>query len=77
MSKISYVVSRLRKMNYQNMFNTVEKISKKTKRSKLSIFNDMVYCGFKYQAGYSDYFLFQMYKMNKDERKTIINDNYY
>ena len=48
-------------MNYQKMFNTIKEISKETKKSKLFIFNDMVYCGFKYQAGYSDYKLYKMY----------------
>ena len=46
-------------MNYQKMFNTIKEISKETKKSKLFIFNDMVYCGFKYQAGYSDYKLYK------------------
>lgn len=72
MNKIKYVLNRIKKMNYQKMFNTIKEISKETKKSKLFIFNDMVYCGFKYQAGYSDYKLYKMYDMNKKERKTIV-----
>ena len=72
MNKIKYVLNRIKKMDYQKMFNTIKEISKETKKSKLFIFNDMVYCGFKYQAGYSDYKLYKMYDMNKKERKTIV-----
>ena len=36
------------------------------------IFFDIVYCGIKYQAGYIDYNLFEMYSMNKFERSTVI-----
>lgn len=72
MSKISYVLKRIRKMNYQKMFAAIKEISQETKKSKLFIFNDMIYCGFKYQAGYSDYKLYKMYNMNAPERKTII-----
>ena len=63
MSKISYVLKRIRKMNYQKMFAAIKEISQETKKSKLFIFNDMIYCGFKYQAGYSDYKLYKMYNM--------------
>lgn len=72
MNKIKYVLNRIKKMDYQKMFNTIKEISKETQKSKLFIFNDMVYCGFKSQAGYSDYKLYKMYDMNKKERKTIV-----
>ena len=47
MNKIKYVLNRIKKMNYQKMFNTIKEISKETKKSKIFNFNDMVYCGFK------------------------------
>ena len=72
MNKISYVIKRISKMDYQKMFKTIKDISKETKKSKLFILNDMIYCGFKYQAGYSDYKLYKMYNMNANERKTIV-----
>ena len=55
------------------MFKAIEEINKETGKSKFLIFNDIIYCGFKYQAGYSDYKLFKMYDMNNKERATRIN----
>lgn len=72
MGKINYLLKRIRKMNYKQMFKAIEEINKETGKSKFLIFNDIIYCGFKYQAGYSDYKLFKMYDMNNKERATII-----
>ena len=33
------------------MFKAIEEINKETGKSKFLIFNDIIYCGFKYQAG--------------------------
>ena len=32
----------------------------------------MIICGFKYEAGYMDYMLFEMYNLNSKQRKTIM-----
>lgn len=72
MRKIKYLVARIFKMNYKSFFTTINKISKKTKKNKFFVFCDIVYCGLKYQAGYCDYDLFEMYNLNKKQRKTII-----
>lgn len=72
MKKIKYLMKRILGMNYHDFFKTIEEVHKKTKKGKLFIFFDVIYCGIKYQAGYIDYNLFEMYKMNKFERSTII-----
>lgn len=72
MKKIIYVIKRIFSMNVKKMFEEIDKIHKKTNKNKISIFFDMIYCGFKYQAGYMDYQLFEMYNLNKSERKTIL-----
>lgn len=72
MRKIKYLFKRIFSMNYKGFLNTISDIHKKTKKSRLLIFFDVVYCGFKYQAGYIDYNLFEMYSMNKYERSTVI-----
>ena len=54
------------------MFETVNKVHKKNNKNRFLIFLDIVYCGIKYQAGYTDYYLFEMYNLNKKQRKTII-----
>jgi len=72
MKKIKYIIKRIFSMNFKNFFKTIDDVHKITKKSKIYLFFDIVFCGFKYQAGYMDYQLFEMYKMNKEERRTII-----
>lgn len=54
------------------MIRIAKSISKKTKKSFLSILIDMVRCGITYQAGYYDYQEFEFYNLNKEERKTYL-----
>lgn len=70
--KLKYILKRIKNMSYKNMLVVVDEISKKTGKNKILILIDVIYCGFKYQAGYMDYKLFEMYKMNKKERATIV-----
>lgn len=72
MGKVSYLVKRISKMNFSNMFKTIDLVHSKTNKNKIVIFFDIINCGIKYQAGYVDYNLYEMYNMNKDERKTVI-----
>lgn len=70
--KFSYVLRRVFSMNSRGMLEKVKEVSDKSGKSKLTVFFDMVYCGFKYQAGYMDYGLFEMYNLNKAQRKTVV-----
>ena len=72
MGKIGYLFKRITKMNYKQMFDTIDYIHKKTGKGKVGLFFDIVGCGLKYQAGYSDYKLYEMYDLNSKQRKTII-----
>jgi len=72
MSKVTYLMKRIGKMNFGNMFKTIDMVHEKNHKFKPFIFFDVVWCGLKYQAGYVDYYQFEMYKMNGKERKTII-----
>ena len=72
MHKIKFLIGRIIDLDYKNMFNIAKKISKKTKKNTLFILIDIIYCGFKYQAGYYDYLEFEFYNLNKEQRKTFI-----
>lgn len=72
MGKMTYLMKRIKNMNFGNMFKTVNDVHKRCGKPSFIIFFDMIGCGLKYQAGYMDYQLFEMYKMNSRERKTII-----
>lgn len=72
MSKLKYLFKRILKMNYKKFFDTINLVHKRSGKNRIVIFFDIIVCGFKYQAGYMDYNLFEMYKMNSKERKTVI-----
>jgi len=72
MGKLRYVLKRIKGMDYKKFFETVSFVHEKCGKPKIVIFFDMIGCGFKYQAGYMDYQLFEMYNMNASERRTII-----
>lgn len=72
MSKITYLIKRISKMNFGNFFKTINLVHQKNHKNRIFIFFDVIYCGLKYQAGYVDYNLFEMYKMNSKERATVV-----
>ena len=72
MEKIKFILKRLRRFSLSNMFKTAKKIAKKTRRNLIIILIDMVFCGFKYQAGYNDYLEFEFYLLNSKQRKTFL-----
>ena len=72
MKKLKYLFGRIKKMSMKNMFDTINEIHNKTNKSKLYLFFDMIMCAFKYQSGYVDYLLFEMWDLNSKERKTVL-----
>lgn len=80
MKKIKYLLKRIINMDFSYFFNTIKDINKKTNINTIKLFFDIIWCGFKYQAGYRDYYLFEFYNISKKDRKTIMtrgkNDKY-
>ena len=72
MKKIIYIFRCILHMDYKAMLNTVSVINRKSKKNRIILFFDMVYCGFKYGAGYKDYLLNEWWTLNKAQRKTFI-----
>ncbi len=72
MGKVKYLAKRILKMDFGNMFKTIGKVHEESGKNRIWLFFDCIYCGLKYQSGYIDYYQFQMYNMNRAERKTIV-----
>ena len=72
MSKFSYIIGRLGKLNYRAFVESAIYIKKKSGKAVLPVMADMVYCGAKYGAGYCDYRLFRFDELTREERKTYI-----
>lgn len=80
MKKLLYYIKRIFKMDYKQFFITLNKVHKRSKKSRIYLFFDMLYSSYKYLAGYTDYFLFYFENLNKKQRSTYItrgvNNNY-
>lgn len=72
MPSISYLFKRICSMNYKAMFDRVDIVKEKCDKSKFAIFNDMVWCGLRYGAGYVDYDVIGFYKLTSAQRKTML-----
>lgn len=66
------MIGRILKLDYAKMFKIAKSISKKAHKPRLYIMSDMIYCGFKYQAGYHDYQEFELYNVEKSKRDTYL-----
>lgn len=72
MSKIKYLYKRILSMDYSQFFNVLKTVKKRTKKTYLGLFIDIVYSGIKYQAGYVDYLDFELYNVPHNKRNTFI-----
>ncbi len=66
------LVGMIRKMNVKRMVAAAGKVAEESGRSTAGVLADMVWCGLRYQAGYSDYALFHMWSMTGAQRRTIL-----
>lgn len=67
-----YYIKRLFSMNYKKMFEIIDEVSKRSGKSKIFIFFDMIGCSIKYKSGYMDYYVFNFENIKSDKRKTFI-----
>jgi len=72
MSKITYLLSRVRRMDHGAMIRTAREVHKKTGRSTAWLLLDMMRCAKEYGAGYVDYRIAEMYRLTPEQRKTQI-----
>ncbi len=72
MSKITYLIQRVAKLNTKGLRDRLDQVHSQTGRSKAFILADMALCALRYEAGYIDYTIFGMYQMNHAQRKDIL-----
>lgn len=66
------MIKRAAKMDYGAMLSVANMLHKKTGKSRIWLLQDMVKCAAKYNAGYIDYKIAQMYRLNDAQRATQI-----
>ena len=72
MGRLGYFLNRLFKMDYKRMFSTIKDIRARSGKSYFSLLPDMLHCALKYNAGYMDYKIAEMWNLNDEQRKTVI-----
>ena len=72
MSRLTYFCKRLVKMDWQAMWKTTGLLKERSGKSRPWLMADMLQCAVKYNAGYVDYKIAQMYRLNDAQRKTVI-----
>ncbi|MEG2322088.1 MAG: sugar-transfer associated ATP-grasp domain-containing protein [Bacilli bacterium] len=72
MAKLNYITRVVSGMHYKQLFKTVAEIHNKSKKNSIFIFFDMIWCAFRYGAGYNDYKIFAFYNMKGKNRNTYV-----
>ena len=72
MSRLSYMLRRAAKMDYRAMLKTANMLHQKTGKSRVWLMADMAKCAAKYNAGYIDYKIAEMYRLSDAQRATQI-----
>ena len=72
MNRLQYFWNRAFKMNWGAMWKTTGLLKKRSGKSRLWLLQDMLRCALRYNAGYIDYKIAQMYRLNEEQRKTVI-----
>ena len=72
MGRLSFFLKRLVKMDYRRMHRTMKDIREKSGKSSVVLLPDMLRCAVKYNAGYMDYKIAEMWNLNDEQRKTVI-----
>ncbi len=72
MSRLTYFFNRLVKMDWKAMWKTTALLKERSGKPRIWLLCDMLHCAIKYNAGYIDYKIAQMYNLNDAQRRTII-----
>ena len=72
MASFQYFLDRVKKMDWKSMWKTTGILKKKSGKGRLWLLQDMLRCGIQYNAGYMDYKIAEMYKLNDEQRRTVI-----
>ena len=72
MNRLRFFFRRLLRMDFKAMWRTTKLLKERSGKSRLWLLFDMLHCALKYNAGYVDYKIAQMYRLNPAQRKTQI-----
>ncbi len=72
MSRISFFFKRLVRMDFKKMWATTKILHERSGKSRIWLLFDMLRCALRYNAGYMDYKIAEMYRLNDRQKSTVI-----
>ena len=72
MANLAFLIKRARSMDWGRMLETARALRGKANMSEAALLKDMLICALRYNAGYMDYKIAQMYRLNDAQRRTVI-----
>jgi len=72
MNRLLFFLKRVVRIDYKRMGKTMDYLVKKSGKSRAWLLYDMTRCALKYNAGYMDYKIAEMYRLTDEQKKTVI-----
>ncbi len=72
MPHIAFLVKRALKMDWRRMYETARYLHRKTGKNVPWLMKDMLSCAVRYNAGYMDYKIAEMYRLDDRQKRTVI-----
>lgn len=72
MSRLTFFFKRLVRMDWKKMWKTTGFLKERSGKSRLWLLCDMLRCALKFNAGYMDYKIAEMYRLTDEQKKTVI-----
>ena len=72
MNRLAYFAKRLVRIDTKRMRDTVRVLRERSGKPTPLLLADMLICGIRYNAGYMDYKIAEMYRLNSEQRRTVI-----
>ncbi len=72
MNKLAFFFKRLVRMDWKAMWKTTKIVKERSGKSRVWLLFDMLRCALKYNAGYVDYKIAEMYRLTDEQKKTQI-----
>ncbi|MGN1451295.1 MAG: sugar-transfer associated ATP-grasp domain-containing protein [Eubacteriales bacterium] len=66
------MISRIAGINVKGLFSASAEVSRRSSKNCVSAFLDIIACGLRYQAGYSEYLLFEFENLSPAQRATYV-----
>lgn len=72
MSRLSFALKRLVRMDYRRFHGVLKTLRQRSGKCYAALLFDLGRCALKYNAGYMDYMIAEMYRLNAAQRATVI-----